>query len=106
MSNYPDDVRLGDCDPRSPFYKEAKDAEDFFIDLKEREEAKVIVVAALIANPRQALEDYTETNLEMNDVYKRISDMVRKNNFIMDLLITNAMRIHEKEIQQRLESEE
>ena len=81
-----------------------QDATEFTDDQK-REVAKRIVTDALISNAADALDSYTKNVVQFDMVYSRIADAVRANDFVMDVLITNAMRIHEETIRRRLEQE-
>jgi hypothetical protein len=83
---------------------QAQDAVEFTDDQK-RDEATRIVIDALVNRPSEALDSYTKDVQQFDMVYSLISELVRANEFVMGVLVTNAMRIHEETIQRRLEQE-
>ena len=76
-----------------------------FTESEYREQARLIVTQALLDHPCDALDSYTKNHAEFDMVYNRISAMVRSNPFLMDVLITNCLRMKEAEIQAALEAE-
>ena len=76
-----------------------------FTDSEKRGQAELIVTQALLDHPCDALDSYTKSHAEFDMVYARISEMVRANPFLMDVLITNCLRMKEAEIQAALEAE-
>jgi hypothetical protein len=76
-----------------------------FTDSEKRGQAELIVTQALLDHPCDALDSYTKDHAEFNMVYNRISEMVRRNRFLMSVLITNCLKMKEAEIQAALEAE-
>jgi len=76
-----------------------------FTDSEYREQARLIVTQALLDHPCDALDSYTKDHAEFDMVYNRISEMVRRNRFLMSVLITNCLKMKADEIQQALEAE-
>ena len=76
-----------------------------FTESEKRGQAELIVTQALLDHPCDALDSYTKSHAEFDMVYNRISAMVRANQFVMDVLITNCLKMKEAEIQAALEAE-